>query len=246
MLKIAPNKNIHPIPMNFESYITPGADLSIAKNVNSKYEWCSMNTLKLIAPSQNKLIGTYELDLDIPNIEFMGKIFVDEDKSVMRTKEEHIALTSLEYRDRRRNMLLSKKLIQDPTSKKTYLFAEGFELPDQVMSHLLRLFQITNNGIIGQIPNQQPLQTYLCTHNINPKALNISLTKKETETLYHLVRGKSAKMIGNEMNISRRTAEAHLFNLKNKFNCNTKNQLIEAAIELGYAHVIPACAIQPL
>lgn len=55
-------------------------------------------------------------------------------------------------------------------------------------------------------------------------ALNIS--RREKDCLYLLIKGKSAFDIATELNLSRRTVETHLINIKEKINVRTKSELI--------------------
>lgn len=52
------------------------------------------------------------------------------------------------------------------------------------------------------------------------------LSKRENEVLAHLARGKTAKAIGMQLNLSRRTIEHHIANIKYKTNCNSRAELI--------------------
>lgn len=69
------------------------------------------------------------------------------------------------------------------------------------------------------------------------------LTNRESECLFYLIRGKSAKSIAKILNISFRTVEVYLENLKIKFNCKTKSDLIEQAIQNGYVNIVPKSVI---
>lgn len=54
----------------------------------------------------------------------------------------------------------------------------------------------------------------------------IELTTRENECLYYLLAGKSAKQTAAIMNISQRTVEFHLDNIKLKAGCRTKLELL--------------------
>ncbi|MFN7097400.1 MAG: helix-turn-helix transcriptional regulator [Gammaproteobacteria bacterium] len=69
--------------------------------------------------------------------------------------------------------------------------------------------------------------------------LKHGLTTRELEVLFHTLHGKSAKAIAQRLKISPRTVEVHLANIKNKFACHTKQQLIDCAINEGYLKIIP-------
>lgn len=55
---------------------------------------------------------------------------------------------------------------------------------------------------------------------------NKYLTKRETEILYYVVLGYTAKKIGKILNISHRTVEVYVDCLKSKLNCRSKAEII--------------------
>ncbi len=55
----------------------------------------------------------------------------------------------------------------------------------------------------------------------------IYLTERECDISFFLVRGKTANEIANILHLSKRTVENYLENIKNKFNVNSRSQLIE-------------------
>jgi DNA-binding CsgD family transcriptional regulator len=62
-----------------------------------------------------------------------------------------------------------------------------------------------------------------------------SLSPRESQVIYHLIRGKTAKGIATQLALSTRTVETHLINIKNKFNVRSKMELIDKI--LGCAHL---------
>jgi len=65
------------------------------------------------------------------------------------------------------------------------------------------------------------------------------LTRRESEVLFFLIRGHSAKDIARIFGMSVRTVEDHLASLRHKFGCAGKASLIDKAIYLGYLNRIP-------
>lgn len=65
------------------------------------------------------------------------------------------------------------------------------------------------------------------------------LTNREAECLFFLLRGKTSKSIATLLNLSVRTVEYYIENIKNKMRCNGKEELIEKAINEGYLNIIP-------
>ncbi len=54
----------------------------------------------------------------------------------------------------------------------------------------------------------------------------LNLTNRETDCLYYLIQGKSAKQIGKELALSPRTIEFYLNNAKNKAGCKSNSEII--------------------
>lgn len=54
----------------------------------------------------------------------------------------------------------------------------------------------------------------------------IKLTKREIQCLYYMLQGKSAKETGEVLFISHRTVETYINQLKRKFKCHTKLELL--------------------
>lgn len=68
---------------------------------------------------------------------------------------------------------------------------------------------------------------------------DFKLTHRETECLFLLIRGKTAKEIGKFLTISPRTVEVYVENIKRKMCVNSRSDLIDKAEKLGMLKVIP-------
>lgn len=68
---------------------------------------------------------------------------------------------------------------------------------------------------------------------------NDQLSEQQSKVLFYLLRGKTAKAIADILHISRRTVETHLDQIKIKFNCHKKSELIEKAVHLGFNYYLP-------
>lgn len=68
----------------------------------------------------------------------------------------------------------------------------------------------------------------------------IFLTKREHECLFYLLRGQPAPTIAKIMCLSKRTIETYVDQLKDKFLCDSKPELVAKAIHLGYMNDIPS------
>jgi DNA-binding CsgD family transcriptional regulator len=70
-------------------------------------------------------------------------------------------------------------------------------------------------------------------HYLINDAQNRYLTTTEYKCIPWLIKGKTAEEIGIILGMSRRTVEAHIANMKNKFDCIKTIQLIYTLIKLG-------------
>lgn len=71
------------------------------------------------------------------------------------------------------------------------------------------------------------------------KRTRYTLSKREQECLFYILRGKSAKEIGRILNLTPRTIEHYIENIKYKLNCRTKVDLIIKAKEEDFLDAIP-------
>ncbi|MEO8402096.1 MAG: LuxR C-terminal-related transcriptional regulator [Gammaproteobacteria bacterium] len=72
----------------------------------------------------------------------------------------------------------------------------------------------------------------LDTTNVSLQTLDgISLSKRETQCLQFYVRGKTVKSIAALLDLSHRTVEFYLANIKRKLNISSKHELIEKTID---------------
>lgn len=55
----------------------------------------------------------------------------------------------------------------------------------------------------------------------------VHFTSRQKDIIYHLVRGRSASRIASILNLSRRTIEHHIENIKHILNAKSKSELIE-------------------
>lgn len=142
-----------------------------------------------------------------------------------------------------------KKVID---SKKTQIVEDSALRKDDFSFHTLSIkspWYENNNKIIGIfgctiVLGKQPLDKSLEqiaslglldikeNHSVKfgQEVNDVYLSKREIECLHHTIQGKSAKIIGFELDISQRTVEEHIANIKAKLGVRTKTELIYKAI----------------
>ncbi len=89
------------------------------------------------------------------------------------------------------------------------------------------LTMISKLGLLNQSsPSQQT--TFHLKNSITDQ-----LSKRELDCLHYTVKGLSAKRIARELNISFRTVEEYITNIRYKLGAQSKAELIEMALETG-------------
>ncbi len=95
-------------------------------------------------------------------------------------------------------------------------------------------FYLDKIGVLSQQSNET-----LSSNNQNAKGQEslsrlmvngVSLTPRESECLIFIMRGYTAKEIGKSMNVSSRTVECHLDNIKEKTGYLTKSRIIDSLL----------------
>jgi DNA-binding CsgD family transcriptional regulator len=114
-----------------------------------------------------------------------------------------------------------------------------------VISHSVEisdaLFHKAYNELINlntkhQTPLAKKSQSYIIN---NPTFQDNKLTQRQMDCLFYLSRGYSIKQIANELQLSPRTVEHYLENIKLKLACTNRSHLIEYALSNGYLNYIP-------
>ena len=65
-------------------------------------------------------------------------------------------------------------------------------------------------------------------------------TLRETQVMYYLLLGMNSRLISHVLQLSPRTVQHYIENIKDKMGCNATSQLIELALYLGFNKQIPA------
>lgn len=108
-----------------------------------------------------------------------------------------------------------------------------------------KMIHTTFNEVVN-VPINAVVSTLLEFDNFNKeKCYSIkngesAFSSRELECLFYLIRGKSAKIIGKILNISPRTVEQYVENIKIKLDCQSRCDIIEAAINKGLVNIIPS------
>ena len=75
--------------------------------------------------------------------------------------------------------------------------------------------------------SEQTKRRRLRMYILGPKFKDIYFSRREAECMAHLLRGKSAGGVAKILNLSPRTIEFYIKNMKNKLDCQSKFELID-------------------
>lgn len=76
------------------------------------------------------------------------------------------------------------------------------------------------------------------TYKLGDKYGDSYLTRREAECALRIIQGKTILTIAAELQLSPRTVEFYLKNIKSKFRCRTKAELIEKVLHSGFLTAI--------
>jgi DNA-binding CsgD family transcriptional regulator len=114
-----------------------------------------------------------------------------------------------------------------------YFRSQAQTIIEQAEKNKFKMFSIPSENKNHDLQNKERFEQqieldYLKIHN---DGLNISLTKRETQCVIELIQGSSNKMIGKKLNLSQRTVDSYMENIKIKLNCNVKSQIIKKVMQ---------------
>jgi DNA-binding CsgD family transcriptional regulator len=129
-------------------------------------------------------------------------------------------------------ILAIKKPLLDDEGNVCAVLAQGFPLKkcdiDRMIKNLPGLHSFPKKV------NRNITKTYEIRDN-----RDFGLTKKEFESLFYLLRGKSIAETSTILNRSARTVETHIENIKNKLGLCKKSELFDFAYAHGLINIIP-------
>lgn len=207
-----------------------GQNFAAAKDISSRVIWTNQFTARLFH-YDNPLDFIGRRDNEIPLIADLAEQFIEDDNTAMSGKVQvFIERTRVRYLGDI-EVLTTKIPIYDDSHQVSGTFYTAIPIKDTLFDQFFYQIGMDNT------PNSPTRQII----SVDTKR---KLSIREMEVLFFTLRGKSAKVIARCLNISMRTAEAHLHNIKLKFGCHNKQQLIDCATSEGYVNLIPETLIQ--
>lgn len=198
------------------------------------------NTVKLLGfSSLDQMLGITGAEVKCKSAEY-ANVFNEQYNKVMKEKR---ALTIIDlhpfYEDNRPVMLLSQKTpFFDAAGNIAGVIWQGSEISQQKLMNITLNIAKQDRKFLSK--NHQNRSYTL----MPPSDAYCKLSNRELECLFFLIRGKSASNIAVTLKISKRTVESYIENIKNKFGCLSKNEVIEKAIDNHFIDMIPQSFFQ--
>lgn len=198
------------------------------KDVELNYLGANKNLIHSMGLNDpQQLIGVNDQQLLI-NEPQLTDFFIQQDLSVLAGKTIEIIHT-LDNDKENRTYFLQKSPLKD--NNKQIVGVILLCTPFSAANLLSSLKQIDQKYYAVQKEQTH----YVIDENHNP----VRLSARELECIFLQIRGKTAKEIAEILGLSKRTIEFYIDNMKSKFGCFNKTELIMAAMSHGYQYHIP-------
>ncbi|MFA6060557.1 MAG: helix-turn-helix transcriptional regulator [Taibaiella sp.] len=226
-----PNKSM----INFQSIFENLPCYVYLRDVNNHIIGGNKKTMQLAGVREADDLK-YLSDFDAPWCEYADN-YLKHDKDTL-SGINYRQLDPVMSADGFKVLMAEKTVLYDEEGNFSAILGVGMEVKDKDIL-----------TFIHKSTKQQPLHKKKSLVVADEKYLQIKFNKptlslRESECLFFLLHGYTTKMIANLLGLSSRTIETYIENIKNKFGCNSKSELIELSIELGIFHFIPENIIQ--
>lgn len=200
---------------------------------NSKIIYTNDRTAKLCGhPNEESIIGHDASELPCEAAESAADFF-EQDQYVLTTKNELTLLDIHVYADNQRKIFLAKK--------------SPFYLDNKLVGVLNQATELTSDSIskvCSSLINSD--KKFIRKHVKNGRSYSIgkttpfsSLSPRELDCLFYLIRGKTMKETAIALTISPRTVETYIEHIKHKTQIKKRSDMIDYAISNGYLNYIP-------
>ncbi len=180
-------------------------------DLDNIYRGCNAMQLKSLGLQYSDIIGkdmSRVLSAFTPDYAEIA----DNDLKVMAKQKEFIYFESAIVAGKAYNYISKKVPLYDANQQLIGLFGLSVDITSQQSRK-------HKEWLIDSMDNR------LFSRSENP-----TLTKRQQQCLYYVIRGYSARDIGTMMGLSKRTIEMHIDILKDKFYCSKKSELINKVI----------------
>jgi DNA-binding NarL/FixJ family response regulator len=206
-------------------------EISWKKNMDFLFTGASEEFAKFVGyPKVSTLVGTTDYELRCPAVEGAPEF---------RKTDEQVVLSQKDLKVINIHDLATGGLFAFLTKKSPSYDKNGRLVG--VSGRCINITELLSN--VSQLIFDEALPCQKLkkgTYTIGYDSADIKLSSRQQECLFFLLRGKTAKQIGQQLNLGHRTIESYLETIKSKFNCQTRYELIDRATEMGFLNSVPA------
>ncbi len=205
----------------------------LLKSTDSTFCFATRNIAQLVGfASPEDLIGLTDHDIKCAAAQYAEE-FIQEDKLTLHHQKLKFLSHQCYANDNWKTFIYEKNVIKGADNLTMGVSCYMTDITDCYLIDLTRYLLKTDGKYHYEICKEQ------FSYILNDTYFNNSLSERETECLFFTLRGKSSKTIGKILNLSAKTVEYYIDQLKIKLNCKNKAELIEHALTNGYLNVLP-------
>ncbi|MBA2654080.1 MAG: helix-turn-helix transcriptional regulator [Gammaproteobacteria bacterium] len=168
-----------------------------------------------------------------------AEMFVWQDELVKNSQHPLYFIGCYCYADNAWKTIFGKKyLIQDEIGQDFGIVSQFDDVTNYRMIDISRFIVNASKKYINKKSGQQ--FCFLLTDCIQ----DIKFSTRELECLFFVLRGKTNKGISKLLDLSPRTVESYIEQIKFKMGCANREEVIEKSIYQGYMNILPPSLLQ--
>lgn len=217
---------------HIENYAFPDT-LLWGKDLEGRYLKSNQPLATFFGFKQNReMAGVTDYDLRSAAVE-LAEVFQACDKQVISQKADRKFLEIVKSTKQEMRVMAVTKA---PIVGDAGIFIGTFGRATDMTDHFLKLGCLLTKSH----PHKYSQQLSVSSFTIGAMSGSpINLTSRQAECLFFLLRHKTIQQISLILNLSVRTIETYVEQLKIKFYCPNKNALLEKALSLGFFYMVP-------
>lgn len=205
------------------------------KDTDSTFLIMNQSAANLVGHSSGKKVeGITDHELKCDAAEYAEQ-FIQQDQNIITTKQPLQLLDIHRYANGEVKFLLTTKKPITLENQTIGTLCQCIELNDNLLSSLGKAIYSLDTAFLNEGGS---------SYSIQDNFPDINLTSQEEICLFYLMRGMTAPHIAAKLNISKRTAEFHINNIKQKLGCTSKSDVIDKAVSLGLINILPKRILQ--
>lgn len=184
----------------------------------------------------DELVGINDYDMKSKVVN-CADLFIMRDKKVLSTGDTCTFFDIVPGEDGQfRAFIDTKSIFKDSEGNKSGVLMNAIEVPRDL---LIKVCVYLSHHGAARTSNKHNRCVSPANYLLSDHYEGLSLTKRQSECFFYLLRGLSCKSIAKVLGLSPRTVEGYVEAIKSKMGCHSKQALIEQSIACGYVDIIP-------